>query len=73
MFTGIIEELGTIRTISLTKEGSNLDITAATVLEGTCLGDSIAVNGTCLDGNKIEKRWFCCVCYGRKFATNKLD
>lgn len=55
MFTGIIEELGTIRGVSLTKDGGELQIAATTVLGGTKLGDSIAVNGTCLTVTKLEK------------------
>lgn len=58
MFTGIIEELGTIRGVSLTKDGGELQITATTVLGGTKLGDSIAVNGTCLTVTKLEKDGF---------------
>lgn len=48
MFTGIIEELGKIRAVTLQKDGGELEIAATKVLEGTKLGDSIAVNGTCL-------------------------
>lgn len=58
MFTGIIEELGTIRGASLTKDGGELQIAATTVLGGTKLGDSIAVNGTCLTVTKLEKDGF---------------
>lgn len=58
MFTGIIEEIGIIRGLSLTKEGGDLQIEAKTVLEGTKLGDSIAVNGTCLTVTKLEKDGF---------------
>lgn len=58
MFTGIIEELGTIRRVSLTKDGGELQIDATTVLGGTKLGDSIAVNGTCLTVTKLEKDGF---------------
>lgn len=58
MFTGIIEELGTIRGVSLTKDGGELQIVATTVLGGTKLGDSIAVNGTCLTVTKLEKDGF---------------
>lgn len=58
MFTGIIEELGTIRGVSLTKDGGELHIAATTVLGGTKLGDSIAVNGTCLTVTKLEKDGF---------------
>lgn len=58
MFTGIIEELCTIRGVSLTKDGGELQIAATTVLGGTKLGDSIAVNGTCLTVTKLEKDGF---------------
>lgn len=44
MFTGIIEEIGTIREV----RSGKLKISASTVLEGTKVGDSIAVNGVCL-------------------------
>ena len=44
MFTGIVEELGRV----VTREGSRLRIAATTVLEGSEMGASIAVNGCCL-------------------------
>ena len=44
MFTGIVEELGRV----VTREGSRLRIAAETVLEGSGMGASIAVNGCCL-------------------------
>ena len=48
MFTGIIEEVGIIRHIARGRDSAVLTIRAKTVLEGTKLGDSIAVNGICL-------------------------
>lgn len=48
MFTGIIEEIGTVRSIRGGGSGMVLDIEASKVLEGTATGDSIAVNGVCL-------------------------
>ena len=48
MFTGIIEEVGEIRGISLTGTSGTIGIRARKVLEGTKIGDSIAVNGVCL-------------------------
>jgi riboflavin synthase len=48
MFTGIIEELGRVRSIERRGEGARLVIEARTVTEGTREGDSIAVNGVCL-------------------------
>ena len=44
MFTGIVEELGTV----VSREGPRLRIAAPTVLDDVELGASIAVNGTCL-------------------------
>ena len=44
MFTGIVEELGTV----LAREGQRLRIAASTVLDDVELGASIAVNGVCL-------------------------
>lgn len=48
MFTGIVEELGRIRTITETDGGRRLEIDASTVLEDAHIGDSINVNGCCL-------------------------
>ncbi len=48
MFTGIIEELGKVRSIERRGEGARLVIEAHTVADGTREGDSIAVNGVCL-------------------------
>lgn len=48
MFTGIIEEIGTVRSVKGGATGMVLDIEAHKVLEGTVPGDSIAVNGVCL-------------------------
>ena len=48
MFTGIIEEIGHVNEIKNAASSAVLTITAKKVLEGTKLGDSIAVNGVCL-------------------------
>ena len=48
MFTGIVEEKGKVRYIQLTGESGMLAVKARKVLEGTKIGDSIAVNGVCL-------------------------
>ncbi len=44
MFTGIVEEVGTVRS----RRRERLTVGAGVVLEGTGLGDSLAVNGACL-------------------------
>ncbi|MBO9129779.1 riboflavin synthase [Bacillus sp. 165] len=48
MFTGIIEEMGTIQHINQTGQAIVLHIAAKTILADVHLGDSIAVNGVCL-------------------------
>ena len=49
MFTGIIEELGTVRLITTNK----IQIECKIVLDDVKLGDSIAVNGAG-DGTQLE-------------------
>ena len=48
MFTGIIEEVGTVRHMTKDSISGQIAIKASKVLEGTKIGDSIAVNGICL-------------------------
>ena len=48
MFTGIVEEMGTVRRLNQAPNRCELELTASKVLEGTAIGDSIAVNGVCL-------------------------
>jgi riboflavin synthase len=48
MFTGIIEELGTVRDVEERGENARMIISARVVTEGTNQGDSISVNGVCL-------------------------
>lgn len=54
MFTGIVEEMGFVETLTST----SLSIKASQVLEGTKLGDSIAVNGVCLTVTGLKERSF---------------
>jgi riboflavin synthase len=60
MFTGIIEETGSVRELQRRGEGGALSIGAKGVLEGMRLGDSIAVNGACLTASRIEVDRFVC-------------
>jgi len=48
MFTGIIEEIGTVKSLVVRSESAKLQIAARKVLADVRLGDSIAVNGVCL-------------------------
>jgi riboflavin synthase len=54
MFTGIVEELGTVAAVEDQGDAVRLTVRAATALDGTRLGDSIAVNGCCLTVVAIE-------------------
>ena len=48
MFTGIVEELGAVRSISGNGATRRIDIAASATLEGSVLGASVAINGVCL-------------------------
>ena len=48
MFTGIVEEVGTMQGVRMGSQSGEIHLQASKVLEGTQLGDSIAVNGVCL-------------------------
>ena len=48
MFTGIVEEIGTVRSVVSGSAWGSITVAARRVLEGTKRGDSIAVNGVCL-------------------------
>ncbi len=58
MFTGIVEELGTIKHISLSGNSGSIAIKASKVLGGTKIGDSIAVNGVCLTVTTLQPDGF---------------
>ena len=58
MFTGIVEETGTVRQISVTPDGARLTIEAVIALGGTRVGDSIAMNGACLTVVTRDDRTF---------------
>ena len=48
MFTGIVEETGTVRAVRRGAHSAALSIGASVVLSGLKIGDSVAVNGVCL-------------------------
>ncbi len=55
MFTGIVEEIG-----SVAEAGPRLRVTCRAVLQGTQPGASIAVNGVCLTAVRIDAQGFWC-------------
>jgi riboflavin synthase len=58
MFTGIIEELGSVRRIATAHDGMRLEVSAQTILADAEIGDSIAVNGVCLTIVDQGPGWF---------------
>ena len=58
MFTGIVEEVGTIARIQRGQRSCVLTVNCSLVLEGTAVGDSIAVNGVCLTVTSFSGRAF---------------
>ena len=54
MFTGIVEELGTIRAIRRGASSAVLSIGAGTILDDLKVGDSVAVNGVCLTATQVD-------------------
>ena len=58
MFTGIIEELGRVRSVEKRGEGVRMTVEARAVTEGTREGDSIAVNGVCLTALEVSRESF---------------
>lgn len=58
MFTGIIEEVGTVKSIQKSAVSSFIQINADTVLSDAHIGDSIAVNGVCLTVTDLTGNYF---------------
>ena len=58
MFTGIVEELGTIRSIRRGAASAVLSIGAEAVLSDLRIGDSVAVNGVCLTATGVDRSGF---------------
>src|ERR1044072_115174 len=58
MFTGIIEELGSVRSIEERGENARIVISAHLVTDGTNHGDSISVNGVCLTALDLRQDSF---------------
>ena len=54
MFTGLVEELGTLAS----SDGARLVFEAVTVIDGSRVGDSIAVNGCCLTVVELGPGWW---------------
>lgn len=69
MFTGIIEEVGIVRAV----QNGHIEIEAKKVLEGTRIGDSIAVNGVCLTVTKMTSSHFSADVMNETFSRSNLS
>jgi riboflavin synthase len=58
MFTGIIEEIGTIQAVRQIGNRLTLSIAAHTILDDLKIGDSVAVNGSCLTATHVTATGF---------------
>lgn len=58
MFTGIVEEIGTVRHIAPTPSGSRIEVAATRAVERVGVDDSIAVAGVCLTVIERDDRSF---------------
>ena len=58
MFTGIIEEVGRVKSLQRGTKSVRLEVDAETVMEGTLVGDSIATNGVCLTVTTLTGKGF---------------
>ena len=58
MFTGIIEEIGHVKSLARGAKSFTLEVEADLVMEGTQVGDSIATNGVCLTVTSLTGHGF---------------
>jgi riboflavin synthase len=58
MFTGLVEEMGTVRDLVTIGDETRLSIAAKTSREGLALGDSVAVDGACLTVVELDPEGF---------------
>lgn len=73
MFTGIIEELGRVRSVERRGDGARIIIEALKVTGESKEGDSIAVNGVCLTALEVRKDSFAADCSGETLALSTLE
>ena len=72
MFTGIVEEVGKVARIEKNGVTGKLSIMADIILEGTKIGDSIAVNGVCLTVTSLNESSFTADVMGETFRRSSL-
>ena len=72
MFTGIIQQIGTIGTARKTTDGISMTISAAGFAEFLRPGDSVAVNGVCLTAERCDANNFTATAVGETLEKTTL-
>ena len=72
MFTGLIEEIGKVKQISIGANSGTIYITAKEILKDEKIGDSIAVNGVCLTATHISRDIFSADVMAETFRRSSL-
>jgi riboflavin synthase len=72
VFTGLVEEGGVVAAVRAAPEGAHLVISAAAVLEGLDVGDSVAVSGACLTAVEIVAGGFAVDCVAETLRRTTL-
>lgn len=72
LFTGIIEEIGRIRSLRRERQGAVLTISAPQMAPALNPGDSVAVNGVCLTVTERRKEFFLCDLSAETLARSSL-
>ena len=73
MFTGIIEEVGKISSVSSRREGLKLRVRSQRLLDGLGMGDSVSVNGVCLTVTGLSKTDFSVDVVRESLARSAFD
>ena len=73
MFTGLVEELGTVRGVSRGADSAKIHLQAQKVLEDIKIGDSIAVNGVCLTAVEFDRGRFVADVMAETLAKTNLS
>lgn len=72
MFTGLVEEIGKVKSITKGDKSSRIIIEANKVLDEVKLGDSICTNGVCLTVTEFEKNYFSVDVMGETMRRSNL-
>jgi riboflavin synthase len=72
MFTGIIEEIGSLKKIVSIRGGKRLFIAARTIIDDLKIGDSVAVCGVCLTVTGLEKNCFIAEAVGETITKTTI-